>query len=138
MRLHAAKGRERRKDAVYICAPRGRQGNRTMEWLGRQLAAWNQQPAHMRYLVPDREHCIEIELTGPHDKPLMQALYAQRVAPGQDPHLVYERLREAGAAHYDALRSPLPLDFTRSVLAAMFTAPWTTDAYLEYVLDVFD
>jgi len=30
------------------------------------------------------------------------------------------------------------LDFTRSVLAAMFTAPWTTDAYMEYVLDVFD
>ena len=109
-----------------------------MDWISRQLTNWNQPSRYARYLVPDREHSIEIELTGPHDTALMQTLYAHTVSPGQDPHLIYERLRAVGQEHYTTLRKPLPLDFTRTVLAAMFTAPWTTDAYMEYVLDVFD
>ncbi len=115
-----------------------------LQWLSSMLAIWNSSgrggllsQSAKRYMVVPTNH-VEIELSGPYDQGLMQVLHGLRVPPSQDPHLVYLRLLERGATHYATLRKPLPLDFSKNVLAAMFTAPWTTEAYMEYVLDVFE
>jgi hypothetical protein len=105
-----------------------------MEWLTRRMQG---PPAH-HALVPEKTLYVEVELKGPHDPALTQRLHALHVEPGQDPEEVYRRLLEVGTEHYLSIRSLPPATFNKAVLSAMFTAPWTNDAYMEFVLDVFE
>jgi hypothetical protein len=88
--------------------------------------------------VFDRRHSITHHLRGVYDPALVDELYGLQVADDEDPSTVYQRLREVGNHFYASQDVMPPLNFTQSVLASMFSAPWTTDAYMEYVLDVFD
>jgi hypothetical protein len=81
---------------------------------------------------------VEHHLQGVYDPGLVEELYALPVGGGEDPAAVYQRLWDVGKQYYASREVLPPLNFTQSVLASMFSAPWTTDAYMEYVLDVFE
>jgi len=88
--------------------------------------------------VSDRLCSVTHQLQGVYDNDLINALYEMNVSPDEDPLEVYMRLREVGVMHYTSKEMLPPLNFTQAVLAGMFSAPWTTDAFMEYVLDVFE
>ena len=88
--------------------------------------------------ISDRYCSVTHQLQGVYDTKLMDVLYGMNVARSEDPSAVYQRMRDLGNRHYLDKGMLPPLNFTQAVLAGMFSAPWTTDLFMEYVLDVFE
>ena len=106
-----------------------------MDFLARCLRGF---PAYTLIVPAKKISCVHAELLqSPHDPALMQLLYGLAIGSNEDPSAVHQRLRDVGASYYTRLQMGPPVNFAQTVLAAMFSAPWTTDAYMEYVLDVF-
>jgi len=89
---------------------------------------------------PVSNRCCSVthQLQGVYDPELVSVLYGMNVDGNEVPSVVYQRLRDMGNKHYADKDVIPPLNFTQALLACMFSAPWTTDAYMEFVLDVFE
>ena len=88
--------------------------------------------------VSDRCCSVTHQLQGVYDPELVGVIYGIDVEGNEAPATVYQRLRDVGNKHYADNGVIPPLNFTQALLAGMFSAPWTTDAYMEFVLDVFE
>jgi len=86
----------------------------------------------------DRYSSVTAQFEAVYDPDFMDVVYALDIEYNEEPAVVHQRLLEVGKEHYVGLGMLPPPSFSKSVLAGMFSAPWTTDAYMEYVLDVFD